>query len=174
LPYFDEYGDFERCDWRDTMIKLFFMDVDGTLTDGQLHIGPDGESHKSFNVKDGVGIKMLRDKGIILGMLTARESPIVSRRAEELGITEVYQGAIDKLATLKAALQKYGIKPEEAAYIGDDINDLAPLEYVGLAFVPHDCAYLLKQFDFIQLKRDGGRGAVREAAEIILKRCKDF
>ncbi len=149
-------------------IKLFAMDVDGTLTDGKIYIGNAGEVCKAFHIKDGMGIRMLIDNGIIPAIITGRSSKIVENRAKELGITELYQGVGDKAAVLAEILEKYHLEVKESAYIGDDINDLKVMASSGFSFAPADAVQeVKKQADFV-LSAKGGEGAVREAAEYIL------
>ena len=150
------------------MIKLFIMDVDGTLTDGKIYIGPQGEVFKAFNTKDGLGIKLLKDKGIIPVIITGRNSEIVVARAEELGIEEIYQGVEDKLDIYQHLVEKYKLSDEEVAFIGDDLNDLPLLNKVGLSFCVADAMEAVREkVDYVtELK--GGEGAVREAIDLIL------
>ena len=144
-------------------IKLFVMDVDGTLTDGKIYMGENGEVMKAFNVKDGYAIAhMLPEMGIIPAIITGRKSKIVENRAKELGITELYQGVGDKLAQLKKVAEKYNASPEEIAYIGDDLNDLACIEYCGVTACPADAVEEVRQVVPFICKNNGGEGAVRE------------
>lgn len=150
------------------MIRALVMDVDGTLTDGKLHIGSNGEVYKSFNVKDGYAIHdMLPVMGIIPIIITGRKSKIVECRCKELGILHVVQGSKDKLSDLKTILLREGIALEETAYIGDDLNDLICMNAVGLKGCPKDAAQEIQEIaDFVSQK-DGGNGAVREFVEWI-------
>ena len=154
------------------MIKLFVMDVDGTLTDGSIYIGANGEIMKSFNVKDGYGIAQILPKvGIIPVIITGRESEIVKRRACELGITNFYQGVSDKLGLLKEIVFEKNISPEEIAYIGDDLNDLECIEFCGATACPADAvADVMREVDYI-CASNGGKGAVREFIEHLLECC---
>ena len=144
-------------------IKLLVMDVDGTLTDGKIYMGENGEVMKAFNIKDGYAIAhMLPEMGIIPVTITGRESKIVANRAKELGITELYQGVGNKLAQLKKVAEKYNATPDEIAYIGDDLNDLECIEYCGVAACPANAVEAVKaKCDFI-CKTLAGEGAVRE------------
>lgn len=150
-------------------IKLLVMDVDGTLTDGKINMGPEGELFKSFNIRDGYGInEMLPAHGIIPAIITGRTSKIVENRAKELHVTELYQGKHDKLATLKELMQKYDCQKENVAYIGDDILDMACMEECGLVGCPSDACMEVKDMaDFI-CGNIGGDGAVREFIEFII------
>lgn len=151
-------------------IKLFAMDVDGTLTDGKIYMGSDGEAFKAFDIKDGMGIRLLAEGGVIPVIITGRKSKIVECRARELGITELYQGISDKAAVLQRALDAHGLCAGQSAYIGDDVNDLSVMELSGLSFAPADAVEEVKQYADVTLRANGGCGAVREAAEYILKK----
>ena len=144
-------------------IKMLVMDVDGTLTDGCIYMGAGGEVMKAFNVQDGAGIVFKLPKmGITPVIITGRRSEITERRAEELGITHLYQGIREKLPQLKIVASQQGIQPEEVAYIGDDRNDMACMDWCGLSACPADAVpEVLEKAEYI-CKRGGGRGAVRE------------
>lgn len=149
-------------------IKLLVMDVDGTLTDGKIYMGPNGEVMKAFNVKDGYAIAhMLPEMGIIPVIITGRKSKIVENRAKELGVTELYQGVGDKLAQLKKVAEKYNATPEEIAYIGDDLNDLDCIEYCGLTACPADAVEEVKQKVAYVCQNNGGEDALRKFVEMI-------
>lgn len=150
-------------------IKLFIMDVDGTLTDGKIYLTSDGEEIKAFNVKDGIGIKLLQRYGIIPVIITGRISKIVNIRAKELDICEIYQGVEYKLEVYKKLKTKYNIKDENIVYIGDDINDLEIFKIVGLKFAVNDAVEEIRKIaDYVTCAK-GGEGAVREAIECIIK-----
>ena len=152
-------------------IKMLVMDVDGTLTDGRIYIGADGEIMKAFDVKDGYGIVQLRKNGILPVIITGRKSTIVEKRAAELGINELHQGIHDKLNKLKEIAEKYGVKSEEIAYIGDDLNDLECINYCSLTACPEDATEDIKYSVLYVCKKIGGHGAVREFIdEKILKK----
>lgn len=144
-------------------IKLLVMDVDGTLTDGKIYIGAEGEIMKAFHVQDGYAIvHTLAEKGITPAIITGRKSKIVEKRAEELKIVHLYQGISDKLSKLKELADGLGVRADEIAYIGDDVNDLDCIRYCGFAGCPADAVpEVLEAVDYV-CKRDGGRGAVRE------------
>ena len=162
-----------------TSIKLFVMDVDGTLTDGKIHIGENGEVFKSFSVKDGYGINdILKKEGIVPVILTARKSNIVENRAKELNIAEIHQGCTDKKTEMIEIAKKYGIFPDdngvlrEVAYVGDDVPDLRCMEVCGLRGCPKNASDEIKAIcEFISSK-NGGDGAVREYIEWIAKKRK--
>ena len=148
-------------------IKLLVMDVDGTLTDGKIYMGNDGEMMKAFNIKDGCGIHdILIPAGIIPVIITGRKSKIVKNRCMEIGITEYYQGVFDKTAILQEILDEKGFGLGNVAYIGDDINDISCMQFVksegGLIGCPADAVESVKSIaDFIA-HSNGGNGAVRE------------
>lgn len=155
-------------------IKMLVMDVDGTLTDGHIYIGPDGEEMKVFDCKDGLGIKeLLPGLGITPVIITGRNSVITQNRARELRISELYQGVSDKLPLLKTIAAQRGLTAEEIAYIGDDLNDLACMEFCSLTACPRDAAEAVRdRVDYI-CPRDGGRGAVRDFIEYMSKMRTD-
>ena len=151
-------------------IRLFAMDVDGTLTDGKIYMGASGEVMKAFNIKDGQGLVTLRRSGVITAIITARRSEIVTRRAEELGIEEVLQGVGDKASALGELCEKYGLRPEESAFMGDDVGDLPALRFAGAALCPADAVPEVRRISLLVTPSRGGEGAVRDAAEWILER----
>ena len=144
-------------------IKLFVMDVDGTMTDGHIYIGATGEMMKAFDVKDGYAIyHMLPAHNIIPVIITGRSSEIVWKRAAELKISHLHQGIGDKLSKLQEVAAELGAAAEEIAYIGDDVNDLDCIRWCGFTACPADAVpEVLAAVDYV-CKRDGGRGAVRE------------
>lgn len=151
------------------MIKLIVLDVDGTLTDGKLYISNSGEVMKAFNVKDGLAISKAISLGKKIAIITGKTSNIVSIRAKELGITEVYQGIKDKVKILNEILKKYNLTYDNVAYMGDDLIDLEVMKLCKLAGAPKDSVdEILEISDFISNK-NGGEGAVREFIEYILK-----
>lgn len=156
-------------------IKYLVMDVDGTLTDGKIYMGNDGEVCKAFSVKDGCGIhNLLIPAGIMPMIITGRKSVILERRCKEIGITELYQGVQNKLEILDKILLEEGAEYTEVAYIGDDINDLTCMNFVkkggGICGCPADATKKVKEVvDFIS-EKDGGDGAVREFIEWLLER----
>ncbi len=148
------------------------MDVDGTLTDGKIYMGANGELMKAFDIKDGCGIKdILPTLGIIPVIITARQSQILDNRCKELNIVEVHQGIRNKLEKLKEICQRYGITFNQVAYMGDDILDLQCMKPIkeegGIIGCPADAVkQVLATADFISIK-DGGNGAVREFVEYL-------
>lgn len=143
-------------------IKMLVMDVDGTLTDGTIYISPNGEVMKAFNVKDGYGIVQARKQGIIPVIITGRTSQIVEERAKELKIVEIHQSIEYKLEKLKEVASKYGVRAEEIAYIGDDLNDLECIKYCGFTGCPSDAVIEVKEKVHYVCRNAGGKGAVRE------------
>ena len=149
-------------------IKLLALDVDGVLTDGSIYISPAGEVFKGFNAKDGMGISCALRSGLQIAVITGRQSPIVERRCEELGITLLQQGVKDKRLALQQMAQELGLVREEIAYMGDDLNDIPAFKASGLNIVPADAAMEVLAVADIITKASGGRGAVREAITMIL------
>ena len=149
-------------------IKLLALDVDGVLTDGSIFISPAGEVFKGFNAKDGMGISCALRSGLQIAVITGRQSSIVERRCEELGITLLQQGVKDKRLALQQMAQKLGLVREEIAYMGDDLNDIPAFKASGLNLVPADAAIEVMAVADIITKASGGRGAVREAITMIL------
>lgn len=150
-------------------IRLLAMDVDGVLTDGSLNIGAEGELFKAFNAKDGMGISLAMRNGLEIALITGRRSEIIHRRAEELGITLLYEGVNDKALQLKQIAAERGISLDEIAYMGDDLNDLPAMVQAGISFAPADAAKdVLKAVNAVA-SCNGGRGAVREIIELILE-----
>ena len=144
-------------------IKMLVMDVDGTLTDGKIYIGPQGEVMKAFNVKDGYVIKhILPEMGIIPVIITGRTSAIVEYRAKELDVTELYQGVTDKLAQLKKVAEKYQLTKDQIAYIGDDVNDLECIKYCGFSACPNDAVEEVKRCVDYLCVLSGGFGIINE------------
>ncbi len=152
------------------MIKLVLLDVDGTLTDGGIYRGNNGEELKRFNVKDGYAIVNAQKLGIEFGIITGRKSELVEIRSNELKIKYLYQGISEKTVILEEIMQKTGLKKEEIAYMGDDLNDILIMKQSGLTGTPKDAADEVIQIaDFVS-EKNGGSGAVREFVEYILKK----
>ncbi|MFQ5428314.1 MAG: KdsC family phosphatase [Thermodesulfobacteriota bacterium] len=150
-------------------IKLLLLDVDGVLTEGSIVYSDKGGEIKSFNVQDGHGIKLLMRGGIDVGIITARESRVVATRARDLGITLLYQGSRDKRACFNKILDKEGLKPHETAFVGDDLVDIPVLTRAGFsASVPGGVPEVRDRVDYVTVA-PGGRGAVREICELMLK-----
>ena len=154
-------------------IRLVGLDVDGVLTDGGIYLGASGGvpvELKRYHIQDGLGVRFLRDAGIIVALITGRVSDSVRLRAAELGITEVIQDPhARKLPAFHAILERHGVAPEEAAFVGDDYPDLSILRIVGLPVAVDNAVDDVKEIARVRLRRAGGDGAVREFAELLLR-----
>ncbi len=151
-----------------TKIKLVGFDVDGVLTNGEIIYTDKGDEMKIFNAKDGQGISLLNKQGFITAIITARQSPIVDKRAADLGIKEVYQGVKNKFEVIKLLMEKYNIGLSEIAYVGDDLPDICVLERVGLACCPADAVDEVKEVCCFISGREGGKGVARQVADMLL------
>lgn len=150
-------------------IRLIAFDVDGTLTDGCIALGPAGECIKLFSARDGLAMSAAHRLGYKIGCITGRKSEIVSLRGKELHLDFVLMDVGDKISAMHDVLKQYGLSWDAAAYMGDDLNDLPLFGHVGFAGCPKNaCAECLEQADFVSA-RDGGHGAAREFLEYILK-----
>lgn len=150
------------------MIKMLVMDVDGTLTDGKIYMGDNGEVMKAFDVQDGYGIAhVLPEIGVVPVIITGRQSQIVENRAKELGIKELYQGVSNKAQQMEEIVEHHGLKPDEVAYIGDDLNDLDCMKKCGISACPQNAVNEVKQEVDYVCSHIGGQGAVREFIEYI-------
>ena len=154
---------------RAARVRLVLLDVDGVLTDGRLYVGGEGYDGRAFHTRDGHGIRMGQRGGLVFGIVSGRESRVVAARAEELYITEVHQGVHDKLACFEQLLGRLGLGPEEVCYIGDDLVDLPVMKRVGLAAAPADAAPEVREAAHHVTATAGGRGAVREVVDLILR-----
>jgi len=150
-------------------IRLVIFDVDGVLTDGNLYLGNNGEELKAFNIKDGLGIKLLMQSGIEIGIITGRSSELVAQRMESLGVKYVYQGQHEKLPAYQELLTKLELDPEQVAYVGDDLIDLPLMRRSGFAVAVQDAHSLVKQNAHWQTSLAGGKGAAREVCELLMK-----
>jgi 3-deoxy-D-manno-octulosonate 8-phosphate phosphatase (KDO 8-P phosphatase) len=149
-------------------VRLMGFDIDGVMTDGRLYFSPAGDEMKAFFTRDGLGLKMLARSGVRLAIITGRDSAIVARRAENLGIDLVLQGVEDKRAAMAELLSREGLSFAEAGYMGDDIVDLAVMSACGFsATVPDGHPLARRQADFVAAA-PAGAGAVREVCELIL------
>ena len=154
---------------RASRVRLMIFDVDGILTDGSLHFGPEGEALKSFNVLDGHGIKLLQQSGVATAIVSARQSPIVTRRASDLGISHVHQGVHDKRSAFDQLLNDTGVSMDACGFIGDDVIDLPILARVGFAVsVPNGHPDVKSRVHYVT-QAGGGRGAAREICDFILR-----
>ena len=154
---------------RAARIQLVVMDVDGTLTDGAMYYGPQGEALKRFSTRDGMGLTLLRRADIQLAIITSEDTPIVTTRAAKLKIPHVIMGCHDKSATFLDLSRRLSVSPECIAYIGVDVNDLHVMGLCGLAACPSDAVEAIQQRAHYIARATGGNGAVREIAEIILQ-----
>lgn len=149
-------------------IRLAVFDVDGVMTDGRLYLSDDGIESKTFHTRDGLGLKGLMSHGIEVAVITARQSRLVARRMQELGIQHLMQGREDKRTAIKSLLETLVIAPAEVAYTGDDLVDWPAMRLCGLKCAPADaCPWVRERADFVT-RSGGGRGAVREVCELIL------
>ncbi len=154
---------------RGKAIKLAVFDVDGVLTDGKIYFLPDGGEFKTFSTLDGQGIKMLINSGVRTAIITGRSSPVVERRAQNLGIHHLYQGREDKLVVLDELLAELGLSYEHVAYLGDDLPDLPAIRRAGLGMAVANANDFVRQHaDGVTTAR-GGEGAAREFCELILQ-----
>lgn len=151
------------------LIKLVIFDVDGVLTDGCLHLGPHSEEHKIFHIHDGLGIKLLQQSGIEVGIITSRRSLVVAQRMAYLGIKHVYQGAADKLPVFNELISKLKLEIKEVAYAGDDLPDLPLIRRAGLGIAVANARAIVKQHAAWITSIQGGEGAVREICELIMQ-----
>ena len=149
-------------------IKLLVLDVDGVMTDGRLYISGNGEEIKAFNCHDGHGIKMLRNSGVKIAMISGRQSPALEQRANELGIRYLYQGREDKINALNELLEVLDVSYEQIAHVGDDLPDLPIIRRVGLGMAVANAYPLVKEHAIWCTKAKGGEGAVREACDFIM------
>lgn len=150
-------------------VRMIVFDVDGVLTDGSLFYDDRGEEYKAFNSRDGHGIKMLRASGVETGIITGRTSHIVLHRARNLGIVHVFQGAEDKLTAFHELLAGAGLEAAQIAYMGDDLVDLPVMRRCGLAITVPDAPEEVKARCQLVTCAEAGRGAAREACELIMR-----
>lgn len=153
---------------RARVIKLLLLDVDGVMTDGSIMLDSRGNEIKAFHVRDGHGIKLAQRAGIVVGIITGRSSEVVNIRARELGITEVHQGAHEKITVYNEILARYALRDEEVAYIGDDIVDEEIFRRAGFTAAVADADPAVMSSADMVTRAAGGRGAVREVINLIL------
>jgi 3-deoxy-D-manno-octulosonate 8-phosphate phosphatase (KDO 8-P phosphatase) len=154
---------------RANLIRAVIFDVDGVLTDGSLFLGDDGQEYKAFHSRDGHGMVMLRDSGVLLGVITGRQSEVVRIRMESLGVSHVYQGRRDKLPAYEELRQALGLDHRQLAFVGDDVVDLPILRRVGLGIAVADAHPVVIEHAHWCTQASGGRGAAREVCELILR-----
>jgi len=149
-------------------IKMVLTDVDGTLTDGMLAVLPDGEEVKSYHVRDGLGVLLAQLVGLRTGIITGKTSRGLEKRAERLKIIELHQGVMDKRPVFEDIVRRHNLKPEEVAYIGDDIGDLEVMKKAGLAGAVADAHPIIRRQAHYVCRAAGGQGAFREFVEFII------
>jgi len=149
-------------------VRALVLDVDGVLTDGGMYYGAAGQELKRFDAKDGMGLRLVQEAGIAVAFITAEKNEIVLRRAEKVKVRDVFAGVDDKLAAFTSFLASRGIAPAEAAYMGDDVNDLPPMGRAGLALAPADAVPAVRKAAHWVASLPGGHGAVREACDALL------
>ena len=150
-------------------IRLVIFDVDGVLTDGGIYVGAEGELYKPFHCRDGLGITLARKNGLKTAIITGRESAQVKRRGEELRIDAVWQGCMDKRQAYEELKERFALRDEEIAYIGDDLIDLPIMLQAGFAAAVADAVPEVRQHAHVVSGFSGGKGAVREVLEFLLK-----
>ena len=150
-------------------LKLLILDVDGVLTDGRLFFDDKGKEYKCFHARDGHGIKLLRETGVEVAVISGRKSNSVARRMKSLGVEYVYQGHENKIAAFNEIIQSLSIQPEQAAHVGDDLLDLPIMKRVGLSIAVNDANNPVKEYADWCTKTPGGQGAVREICDFIMQ-----
>lgn len=150
-------------------VKAVVFDVDGVLTDGSLTFDENGVEYKTFNAKDGQGIVMLTKTGFVTAIITARENGTVRHRFKNLGMTKLFEGCKNKIQALRELMEEFNLKPEEIAYMGDDLPDICVLKVVGFPCCPNDAVDEVQNYAKLKVSKNGGRGAVREMCDFILK-----
>lgn len=150
-------------------IKMFLTDCDGCLTDGGMYYSENGDELKKFNTKDGMAFQLLREKGILTGIITGEDTELVRRRAEKLKVDILEMGVKDKVALVKTICEKYGVLPENIAYVGDDINDIGVISMVGFGCSVSSGVKAAKDIAKYVTKANGGEGVIREVVDFIFK-----
>ena len=164
----------EELKLKASKIKAVVFDVDGVLTDGSLTFDENGKEYKTFNAKDGQGIVMLNKTGFITAIITARQNGTVRYRFKNLGMTKLYEGCKNKIAALNDFMQEFSLKAEEIAYMGDDLPDICVLKKVGMPCCPSDAVDEVQKYAKFISSKNGGRGAVREMCDFILKSTEKY
>jgi 3-deoxy-D-manno-octulosonate 8-phosphate phosphatase (KDO 8-P phosphatase) len=149
-------------------VRALVTDVDGVLTDGGLYYAANGDELKRFDVRDGQGLVNLREAGLLVAIVTRKQTTIVTCRARDLGIAEVHQNITDKAAAVRDLLARHAIAPRDAAYVGDDLGDLPALRLVGLPIAVKDAVPDVRRGATYITKSPGGHGAIREISDLIL------
>jgi len=155
-------------------IRLIVSDVDGVWTDGKIIYTGEQRETKEFNVRDGLAVKLAQKVGVVVALLTSRHSPALERRARELGITELHQGAANKLEQTERVAQKLGLEFDQILYVGDDLPDLAPMSRAAISAAPSDAAAEVLNLATWKLESRGGEGAFRELVERLLRERGDW
>lgn len=150
-------------------VKLILLDSDGVLTDGRITMSSDGSEVRAFHVQDGFGIRLGRQAGLEFGILSGRASPVLERRAAELGIEELHQGVLDKAGRFEDILQRLGIPPEAVCFVGDDLIDVPVMRRCGFAVATRDAQPDVRSCAHYVTERRGGEGAVREVVDMVLR-----
>jgi len=150
-------------------VRLVILDVDGVLTDGRIIMDEEGRELRCFDVKDGFGVRALVEMGVRVAVISGRKAPCVERRVRQLGITDIYQGVFEKRDPFRQLLKKYDLTPQETLFVADDVYDLPLFEEVGVKVAVADAVEAVRQMADWVTQNPGGRGAVREVAEAILK-----
>jgi 3-deoxy-D-manno-octulosonate 8-phosphate phosphatase (KDO 8-P phosphatase) len=150
-------------------IKLAIFDVDGVLTDGRLYFDANSNEQKVFYVHDGLGIKMLQDSGVKIAIISSRESSIVTKRMQSLGVEFIYQGQKYKRVAFNNLLNQLNLKPEQVAYVGDDLPDLYLIKTAGLGIAVANAVSVVRENATWCTEKNGGQGAVREVCEFIMQ-----
>lgn len=150
-------------------IKLLILDIDGVLTNGLLYYGGSGIEMKGFHIHDGLGIKLLQKTGVTIGIISGKKAESIERRIKDLNIQHAYFGQEEKLPAYEDIKKKLQLSDHEIAYLGDDLPDLPLLRRVGLAMTVPEAPELVRQYVHLITKKKGGKGAVREACEFIMK-----
>ena len=155
-------------------VKAFAFDVDGVFSTTVTYINPDGQLLRSANIKDGYVIQLVRKKGYPVAIITGGNYEGVRKRFENLGVTDIFLSAENKLSALKQFIEKYKLQPEEVLYMGDDIPDLLPMQYVGVPVCPADAAEDIKIISKYISDKNGGKGCVRDVVEQVLRSRNDW
>ena len=150
-------------------IRLVILDVDGVLTDGRIIMDEQGRELRCFDVKDGFGVRALIRMGIKVAVISGRSAPCVAKRLQQLGVEDLYQGIFEKRQPYRELLKKYGVTPQETLFVADDVYDMPLLEEVGVKVAVADAVEEVKEMADWVTEHPGGRGAVREVAEAVLK-----